>query len=165
VWWLCVLNTYGGQQLISEVSVSVRLGWAHKATHALRPFSALLCVPICFIPPVVPYLWHILTQWNLNEVAWFHKYVYLGDEIWIPLKPSPFVPVDFLWSILLLQDQSPPAEPMPVEGIHRTMCYPVPRSDRMWHCYRHLSATQPWLWWAIVLLAVLVRHPLHDKDT
>jgi hypothetical protein len=37
------------------VSISMS-GWAHKVTHAPRPFSDLLCIPICFILPVVPYL-------------------------------------------------------------------------------------------------------------
>jgi hypothetical protein len=37
--------------------VQVWTGWTHKATLAPRPFSDLLCVPICLIPPVVPYLW------------------------------------------------------------------------------------------------------------
>jgi hypothetical protein len=31
--------------------------WAYKVPHASRPFSDLLCVPICFIPQVVPYFW------------------------------------------------------------------------------------------------------------
>jgi hypothetical protein len=37
-------------------SVSVWVEWAHKATHAPRPFYDILCVSIWFIPPVVPYL-------------------------------------------------------------------------------------------------------------
>jgi hypothetical protein len=33
------------------------LGWVHKVTHALQPFSDLLYVPICFIQTVVSYPW------------------------------------------------------------------------------------------------------------
>jgi hypothetical protein len=43
--------------LCSIVSVSVWVVLAYKATHAPRPFSGLLWVPLCFIPPVVPYHW------------------------------------------------------------------------------------------------------------
>jgi hypothetical protein len=63
--------------------------------------------------------------------------------------------------------QSPPAEPHEVEGIHMTGCCPVPRRDRLRHCYHYLSAMQPsarcltpWLQWTRALFAVLGRyHP------
>jgi hypothetical protein len=60
--------------------VSVWFGCAHKATHALRPFFGLLCVPICFIPPVVPCRWQSTASYitNLIIVAWFHKGIYLA---------------------------------------------------------------------------------------
>jgi hypothetical protein len=53
------INTYSrvGLMFRDLFSVSVRVGWGRKEAHALRPFSDLLCLPICFIPPVVPYLW------------------------------------------------------------------------------------------------------------
>jgi hypothetical protein len=41
----------------TRVSVSVWAEWAKRVTHAPRPFSDLLCFPICFIPPVVQYFW------------------------------------------------------------------------------------------------------------
>jgi hypothetical protein len=34
--------------------------------------------------------------------------------------------------------------PMWVESIHTTGFYPVPRRDRLRHCYHQLSAMQPW---------------------
>jgi hypothetical protein len=39
-------------------SVSEWVAWVYMATHTLRLFSDLLCDPVCFIQPVVPYLWH-----------------------------------------------------------------------------------------------------------
>jgi hypothetical protein len=39
------------------VSASVWVGEVHQVTHALQPFSNLLCVPICFILSVAQYLW------------------------------------------------------------------------------------------------------------
>jgi hypothetical protein len=51
---------------------------------------------------------------------------------------------------------------MGVEGIHTTGCCPVSRTDRLRHCYHHLSALQPsarcltpWLRWTRALFAVL----------
>jgi hypothetical protein len=44
-----------------------------------------------------------LTQWNIITVASFRKNVYLSDEIWIQLKPSIFLYVNFLWSVLVPQ--------------------------------------------------------------
>jgi hypothetical protein len=50
-----------------------------------------------------------LTSLNLIMVAWFHKNVYLRDEIAFQLKPSPlFFPVDFLCSILVPQELGVP---------------------------------------------------------
>jgi len=39
-----------------NTSVPVGVGW-RETSLAPRPFSDLLCVPTCFIPPAVPYLW------------------------------------------------------------------------------------------------------------
>jgi hypothetical protein len=65
-----------------------RRWWVHKLTLALWPFSVLLCVPIYFILPVVPYLTvHYLTQYNLFIVTWFQKKMYLSDKVWIQLNP------------------------------------------------------------------------------
>jgi len=74
----------------------------------------------------------------------------------------PFLPVSFLRYILARHHQQ---SPMRVEGIHTTGCCPVPRRDRLRHCYHHLSAMQssarcltPWLQWTIALFAVSGRY-------
>jgi hypothetical protein len=48
-------------------SVSVWVGWAYKATHAPRPIYDILCVTICFIPPVVPYLWQTTVSYTTES--------------------------------------------------------------------------------------------------
>jgi hypothetical protein len=64
---------------------------------------------------------------------------------------------------------------MRVEDIHGMGCCPVPRKDRLRHCYSHLSAMRPWarcltpwLRWTRALFAVLERCPppplLEDAD-
>jgi len=60
-----------------------------------------------------------------------------------------------------------PQRPMRVEDIHTTGCCPVPRRDRLRHCYHHLSAMQfsvrcltPWLRWTTALFVVLRRYTL-----
>jgi hypothetical protein len=56
--------------------------------------------------------------------------------------------------------------PLWAEDIHTTGCCPVPRRDRLRHCYLHLSAMQPsarclapCLQWTSALFAVLGRYP------
>jgi hypothetical protein len=46
-----------------------------QVNHEPRPFSDLFCVPICFIPPVVPYLWqstvsYIMESKHRRLVSW-----------------------------------------------------------------------------------------------
>jgi hypothetical protein len=182
--------------------------WAHKATHTPRPFSDLLYVPIYFTPPVVPtsVKFQYLTQRNFIIVAWFHKNVYLSDEIWIQLRPHthkgcarlfmlPYGTSDkygcqlsitgllllafaiFYSCIFLVVHISPTRTGESnshhqqsltrVESVHTTGCCPVPRRDRLRHCYHHLSVMQPsarcltpWLQWTRTLFAVLGRYPL-----
>jgi hypothetical protein len=74
-------------------SVWVWVGWAHKVTLTLQPFSDLSCIPIYFIPSVVPYIWqstvsyimethhsHLVLQkclpkrWNLNSAKATHSH-------------------------------------------------------------------------------------------
>jgi hypothetical protein len=69
-------------------SECVRYEWGGgEAT--LWPFSDLLCVPIYFIPPVVPYLWRSAVSYRTEShhsrlVAWN---VCVSDKICILLKP------------------------------------------------------------------------------
>jgi hypothetical protein len=157
------------------VSVSVRVRWAHKSTHAPRPFYELLRVYICFITPIVPYLCQVrLYQNGFPSYTLGSIKCSLINEIWIQLKSSPFFPCTFLvvhisltrtWELNGHHRESP----MRVEGMHTTGCCPVLLRDCHQHCYHHLNALQPlawcltsWLWWTWALFAALARYPLHD---
>jgi hypothetical protein len=50
-----------------SLSVLIWVGWTHKATLAVQPFSDLLCVPICFILPVVPYLYQSTVYYRFSS--------------------------------------------------------------------------------------------------
>jgi hypothetical protein len=62
--------------------------WACKATLAPRQFTDLLCIPIYFFPPVVPYLLRstvvFITESHLSRLVPWNV---LSDEILIQLKP------------------------------------------------------------------------------
>jgi hypothetical protein len=53
--------------LWDSLSVSVWVVWVHKVTHAPQPFYNLLCIPICFIPPVVPLLWQSAVSYIMES--------------------------------------------------------------------------------------------------
>jgi hypothetical protein len=172
-----VLNAFRSadnhHQFWLNVSVSVWVGWKHKATHARRPFSDLLSAPTCFISPVVrtPVKVQYLTYSNLIIITWFHKNV--SNEICILLTHLPCL---FLFIIVYIRPTGTgefsshhQQSPMWVEGKHTTGCCPVLRRDLLRHCYHHLIAMQPsarchtpWLRRTTALSAVPRLYPLHD---
>jgi hypothetical protein len=100
-----------------------------KAAHAPRPSSDLLCIPIGFIPPVVPYHWQSTVSYTMesHHSRLVPKKVNLSDEIWIQLKPSSFFPlcrflVVHINSTRTGELQSPQQSPMSAEGIYATGC-------------------------------------------
>jgi hypothetical protein len=110
-----------------------------------------------------------LTKYSILQNVLFNKNVDLSDEIWIRLKPLPFFHV-ICGSYQSHKNRESTSHhqqsPMRVEGIHTTGSWPVPWRDRLWHCYRHLSAMQPsvrcltpWLQWTRALFTVLTRPP------
>jgi hypothetical protein len=110
-------------------SISINMsGWAHKATHAPRPLSDLLCVPICFIPPVVPHL----CQSTVSYIKEYH-HSHLIPYKCLPTRRNLNSSKDlaFFSSTSLVVHISP------------TRFGPVPRRDRLRHCYHHLSVMQP----------------------
>jgi hypothetical protein len=144
-------------------SVSINVSQYELATHAPRPFSDLLCGPICFIPPVVPYLWKstvsyitechhsrldpykcLPVQSNLNSAKAFAIYFFPYKFLVVHISPTRNGELN----------SNHQHSPMRVEGLHTTGCCQAPRGVRLRHCYHHLSAMQPsarcltpWLRW------------------
>jgi hypothetical protein len=126
---------------------------------------------IYFIPPIVPYLWQSRVSYTTES---HHScLVYLSYEMWIQLKLSLFLSCRFL-VIHISQTRTGELNshhqqsPIWVEdiGLHTTGCCPVPRRDRLPHCYHRLSAMQisercltPWLLWTRRMFAVIEHYP------
>jgi hypothetical protein len=115
-------------------------------------------------------VWYF-TWKNFFIVAWFHKYVYISDETWLQLKPSPLFSCKFLMVHISPSrtgelNSHYQQSPMWVKGIHTMGCCLVPQRDNLRHCCHDLNAMQPlaqcstdWLQWTRTLFAVLWRSP------
>jgi hypothetical protein len=130
--------------------LSVWVGWGHKANHALRPFSNLSCVPICFIPPVVRHIWQstvsYITEFQSSRLVpknCLPKRRILNSDKAFPIFSCRFLVVHISPTRTGELDSHYQQSPMRVKGVHTTGCCPVPRRDLLRHCCHHLSAVQP----------------------